>query len=301
MSAPKEARASGRRRKPRRRRMVTVLIVVVFVALLAETALVIGVFVSPKAATSLREVAASIDRGWNGDEHAPGLRTRAARWVGDGYRSWIEPLWSGPNAPAAGEEFPACVTCHQDYASTRRFSSVYMNHPLHAQLDVACATCHPQNTHPDPPRPVEKACATCHDVTDRTQCATCHPPGSLPHFYLLGAPRQQAVECSVCHPSTSFFSKIATPKVSGTFTGKDPSFCLQCHASTAGKAPTCTSCHQPGHPPDWVSRHGYEAGEAGLNDCYTCHTGTWCGTRCHSVTSTNPTGKQPLPDLGVPQ
>ena len=41
------------------------------------------------------------------------------------------------------------------------------------------------------------------------------------------------------------------------------------------------------------------AGESGLNDCYTCHTGTWCGSRCHAATSTNPFGRLPLPDAGV--
>ena len=284
----------------RRRRGMTVVIVLVFVVLVAEAALVVGVFVSPRTAATLRRAATAVDRGWNGAGGQPGFRTNAARWVSDGYRDWIEPLWSAPAPPPAGMQFSECVSCHADYAEKRKFSSVYMDHAQHAQIDVACATCHPQNTHPGPPRPAEAACETCHDVTDRETCGSCHPPGSLPHFYLLGAPRGRSVECSVCHPSSSFFGKLATPKISGVFTGKDPSFCARCHAESSGKAPTCTSCHQPPHPARWVSDHGYEAGEAGLNDCYTCHTGTWCGTRCHSVTPSNPTAKQPLPDLGVP-
>lgn len=284
----------------KRRPWVAILIALVVALLLVESAVVVGVFVSPHTEDRLRSTAASLERTWDGTDGQPGLRTRTAASLSRSYREWIEPLWAGSSQAPSQESFAECVTCHKTYATTRRFPSVYMNHPLHAEIGVACETCHPQNAHPNPARPTEKSCATCHDVTDRKTCSTCHPPGSLPHFYLLGAPKGEATDCETCHPTDSFGAHSQVPKISGSFNGSDPSFCLQCHSAQAAQGPTCTTCHQqPPHPPNWVAQHGTVAGESGLNDCYTCHTGQWCGTRCHSVTSTNPTIKQPLPSTGV--
>jgi cytochrome c553 len=272
-----------------------VLIGIVAVLFLAEIALVTAVFVSPNAAEDLRGVGTSISRGWNGAEGQPGFRTRVAQGVSRGYDEWITPLWADAKPPQSSDAFADCATCHKRYAKTRRYPSVYMNHPLHAELGVACETCHTNNTHPNPERPREDTCVACHtDVEKQGSCTTCHPPGALPHFYLLGAPRDAAVECNVCHPATSFGTRATTPKVSGTYTGDDPSSCLQCHAET-----NCASCHAESHPANWPSQHGIEAGQGGLNTCYTCHTGEWCGTRCHSVTTDAPFTKQPLPDVGV--
>jgi hypothetical protein len=283
----------------RRRHRTAALIGVVVMILLVEAALVVGVFVSPGTADRLKDVVASVDRSWNGTDTEPGLRTKTARAISDGYHEWVTPLWSEQSAPTSDPEFSECVECHKDYAKTRRFPTVYMNHPLHAEIGVACDTCHPQNVHPNPPRPQEKTCAGCHtEVQDRDGCPTCHPPGSLPHFYLLGAPRQSSTECDVCHPTGSFGSTASVPKIGGTFTGSDPTMCQKCHAPAVAKGPACLNCHQePTHPSNWVSKHGGEA--LGMNDCYTCHTGLWCTSRCHAVTFTSPLIKQPLPDLGV--
>ena len=278
----------------RRRPWMAVLIGMILVLLLLETALVVGVFASPKTAEQIQNVAASADRTWNGSEGEPGLRTRTATRLHQGYQDWIAPLYTTPVAPSGDPEFSECVDCHATYATTRRFSSVYMNHPLHAELGVACKTCHQQNTHPNPVRPEEATCEACHDTQKKDTCGSCHPPGSLPHFYLLGAPRDAAVECDVCHPTNSFDTTASVPKISGIYNGSDASTCTQCHQET-----TCIQCHQPPHPSGWVSQHGAEAGQSGLNNCYTCHTGLWCGSRCHSVTSTSPFTKQPLPDVGV--
>ena len=282
---------------PRRRRrpVIVVLIAFVVVLLLVEAAIVVGVFVSPDTGDRLREVAGKVEDTWNGTEGEPGLRTRTAERISDGYHEWIAPLWSDPETPDAEPEFTECVECHAGYAKQRKFSSVYMNHPLHAQIGVACETCHPQNVHPSPPRPTEDTCAECHvEVEQRGKCGTCHPPGSLPHFYLLGAPRKAAVQCDVCHTTESFDTTATEPLVTGTFTGEDPENCRGCHEEY-----TCASCHEPSHPSGWLDDHGMIAGESGMNDCYTCHTGNWCGSRCHAATSTNPFGRQPLPDAGV--
>jgi hypothetical protein len=170
-----------------------------------------------------------------------------------------------------------------------------MNHPLHAQIGVACEDCHTENVHPNPPHPLEKTCAECHaEVNQKDSCSFCHPPASLPHFYLLGAPKQSVVECDVCHPKNTFTLGTPTPKVYFEhLNGADKGPCLSCHQEAA-----CQSCHQPPHPPDWVSTHSRTLDLAATAACYTCHVTTWCSDRCHAVW-TNPIAQRPLPPVGV--
>lgn len=282
---------SQRRRRP----VIAILIAFVVVLLLAEAAIVVGVFVSPSTGDRLREVAGEVEDAWSGTGGEPGLRTRMAQRASDGYEDWIAPLWSDPATPAAEPTFSECTSCHEDYGKKRKFSAVYMNHPLHAEIGVACETCHPQNVHPSPPRPTEKVCAECHiEVERQGKCGTCHPPGSLPHFYLLGAPRTADVRCEVCHPTESFDAIATEPLVTGDFDGSEPGACLRCHEQF-----TCATCHEPGHPSGWASQHGPTAADQGAFPCYQCHTGLWCGSRCHAVTSGNTFLPQPLPDVGV--
>lgn len=282
--------------KGRRSRRTVVLITVIMVVLLAEGALVAAVFISPKTGERLQGVVAAADRAWSGTKNSPGIRTRVARAFHGGYENWIAPLYSSPATPKGDTEFATCVNCHADYGSKRRFMAVFMNHPLHAQLGVACGTCHTANDHPDPVHPQEKVCATCHaEVQTQGKCGFCHPPASLPHFYLLGAPRQGVVECDVCHPKQSFQETTPTPKVHITdLTGTNRQICLSCHTTS-----TCNQCHGTPHPSNWVQDHGPIVGEGTGVDCYTCHVSTWCADRCHSVTPTNPLVPRPIPTVGV--
>jgi hypothetical protein len=279
----------------RRSRTLVVVISVVMLLILGEAALVVAVFVSPSTGEHLQSVAAAADRSWNGTKHAKGVKDRLTRVVHRGYQDWVASMWTQPANPAPNGEFARCVKCHADYAQTRRFSTVYMNHPLHAELGVACSTCHQQNQHPDPMRPTEDTCKTCHaEVTTQDRCGLCHPPASLPHFYLLGAPRDRVVDCTVCHPKSSFTSTATKPLVHvGHFDGSEQGECTQCH-----QVSTCRQCHATTHPAGWISQHGAAVGED-PTPCYTCHTGEWCTSRCHAVTSTNPFVPQPLPSTGV--
>lgn len=283
---------SGRRG---RRRGLVALVVVIFIVLLVEAAVVTAVFVSPTASATLEEVAASADRAWQGTDNEPGLRARSARAARGAYEEWLVPLWRGPQAPTADPEFTACVDCHPNYARERAFT-VYMNHPLHAEIGMRCETCHPQNPHPNPPRPTEAMCADCHDeVLDQESCGSCHPPGSLPHFYLLGAPRGAVVRCDVCHPKGAFEAS-GTESLIGehVYTGGEESVCLSCHEDT-----TCAYCHAPGHPTGFIETHGETVGRNGAISCNTCHTQQWCADQCHAVTQTNPFVPRPLPTPGV--
>jgi hypothetical protein len=279
----------------RRSRGLAVLIGIVVLLVLGESALVIAVFVSPSAGDRLESVAAAADRAWSGTERRPGIAGRVSDAFHTGYRDWIEAMWSRPSTPSVKAEFTRCVKCHADYARKRRFSAVYMNHPMHAELGVACATCHQQNAHPDPVPPAEQTCETCHDeVRSQASCTLCHPPASLPHFALLGAPRDRVVECSVCHPRNAFTSTADTPLVHVEhFDGTDRSTCTQCH-----EASTCRQCHAERHPTNWTRLHGAAVGED-ATPCYRCHTGDWCASRCHAVTPTAPFVPRPLPSSGV--
>jgi hypothetical protein len=276
-----------------RSRRLLVLVTAIVVLLLAEGALVAYVLVSPSANDQLEGVAAVVQRTWEGTQGHPGVPTRIATTVHRGYQEWITPLWQAPQTPTGNPEFTACVTCHPDYAAKQRFN-VYMDHPLHAQLGMECVTCHPQNIHPNPPRPLEKTCAECHDVNQRESCGLCHPPASLPHFYLLGAPKQSVVQCDVCHPRNTFGNSHPDSKVHGTFTGVNKTQCLSCHQGT-----TCQSCHGQPHPSDWVQIHGRSTGLSGATTCTQCHTIEWCSDQCHAVTSTNALPPRPLPSVGV--
>jgi len=282
------------RKRPTR---LVVLVAAVMAVLLAEGVLVALVFVSPTAGGKLGRVVEEVSEAWTGTKDEPGIRTTVAAAFHRGYQRWIVPLWSEPRTPKGDPEFTGCVRCHPDYASKRKYSSVYMDHPLHAELGVACATCHKENLHPNPVLPDEAACATCHtEVQQRNRCGLCHPPASLPHFYLLGAPREGVVECDVCHPKKSFATTATVPRVDvGEFNGADRGRCLQCHQAT-----TCQQCHASRHPSNWVATHGEVVGWGGQVTCYSCHTNDWCADRCHSRTPTNPLVPRPLPTGGGP-
>ena len=279
----------------RRSKWLVILITVILLMLLAEAAAVVVVFVSPTASERLEGIAASADRAWNGTEDEPGLRTRTARAAHEAYVDWVVPLWNEPEPPRLAPTFTQCVECHPDYASSRNFG-VYMNHPLHAEIGLECERCHPVNPHPNPPRPTEAMCVGCHaEVDDDEACGFCHPPGSLPHFYLLGAPKNAAPRCDICHPKGAFDTRgtVALVHTDG-FTGQDERTCLSCHPETA-----CSTCHAEAHPTGWASNHGPAVSSTGISDCSSCHTTAWCSDRCHSVTTVNPFEPRPLPSAGV--
>lgn len=270
-------------------RGLAIVMSLVLLVVLAEGAIVAAVFIWPGAATRLEGVAQSVDRVWSGTEERPGIASKAGDAIEGFYRGWIRPLWASPERAAEPAEFAGCVSCHEDYAEKRRFGSVYMDHPAHAEIGVACADCHRVTAHPNPGSPEESTCAGCHqEVQEREGCGLCHPPASLPHFSMLGAPKQGPVECKTCHPKTPLPSGRAEPLVDvGSFDGSQRGDCSSCHPRT-----TCEGCHTPGHPSNWISTHGIEVGRGGSATCDACHTPTWCADRCHAV---GIDGSQPRP------
>lgn len=281
--------------KRRGNRGLAIVISLVLLLVLAEGVLVATVLIWPGAATRLEGVAGSVDRAWSGTEDEPGIAARAGDALGGFYRGWIRPLWASQERPGQPAEFAGCASCHEDYAEKRRFSSVYMNHPLHAEIGVACADCHRVTAHPNPGSPEEAVCAGCHqEVDERQGCGLCHAPASLPHFAMLGAPKQGPVDCRTCHPRTPLPSGRAERLVEvGTFDGSQPKACASCHPRTA-----CEQCHAQEHPSGWIGSHGNDVGYTGPGACYTCHTSAWCADRCHATGQVHGSVPRPLPTAG---
>ncbi len=279
----------------RTQRKIVVALVAVMVLLVAEGVVVTAVLVSPGAAEGVSRVVENVRETWEGTPDEPGVADR----IGDAgkgvYRSWIEPLWTdGPSAKGS-DDFARCVSCHPKYATSRRFSTVYMNHPVHAQLGVGCATCHTETAHPRPAIPDETTCQECHiEVTEEGGCSLCHAPASLPHFYFLGAPHEGTVRCETCHPRSVFTGTPNQRLVHVKFDGSQQATCLACHTPT-----TCKACHSVAHPANWVDRHDGLAWDSS-STCTECHTGTWCASRCHPLDSPEDYLPIPLPKPGDP-
>lgn len=265
-----------------RDRRLVLMMATIFVLVIAEGILVATVFLVPSARGGMQRAVASATEAWSGTEERPGIPVRLATSARGAYRAWIAPLWASRPTTGPPAEFADCLSCHPDYASKQRFSATYMNHPLHAQLGVACADCHEDVTHPDPLLPAERSCEGCHDEvtsTDSGDCVLCHPPGSLPHYYLLGMAREGPVTCGTCHPTATLTGTHAKPLVPERhFDGSDPELCASCHPSF-----TCERCHADRHPEDWGEIHGRSVADGGEGGCFRCHAGNWCADRCHSV------------------
>ena len=277
--------------KSKTNRGLAALITFVVLLLLAEAVLLTAVFVSPGLSGQLAQAVADAKTRWEGAPGSPGISDKIDESADRLYDKWITPLWSLGTSPRGNAEFTACVDCHNDYASRRRFSAVYMNHPLHAQVGVVCATCHTANAHPKPALPEEATCEECHqEVQQKGQCGLCHPPASLPHFYLLGEPRDTAVQCETCHRRGVYPTANDRLVHVGRFSGSPDKACKSWHSTT-----TCRACHAEQHPADWVGTHG-ATGEEGATTCYECHTGNWCASRCHPyIPSIGDFSPQPLP------
>lgn len=287
-------------RKPRRVFMLAMAIVIVFL-ILGEAALLITVFVSPGAQKSVSNKIQDLRTTWEGTSSDPGLKTRVGEDLSSFFNDQVKPLWQAPTPAADETTFARCISCHPDYQTKSRFTNVYMDHPVHAQEGIDCQTCHTMVQHPNPNTPSESVCQKCHDqVQAKNGCDFCHPPGTLPHFYLLGVPRDEAVNCDTCHRPGTFVKEGGQQLVhSGAFTGDPNTICLKCHQQAgaySSGSPPCANCHQAKHPSDWVATHGGVVSVSqDFTSCQSCHTVTWCSSRCH------PNSPQGNPKIPLPE
>lgn len=281
-------------------RNLAILIAVIVLLVLAEVGILILTSVSPTATKTLSIKAQRIRESVVGTDTKPGIVERTDTALANFYQTDIVPLWKAPLAPEPGGNisFDDCIKCHPDYRKTIRFTHVYIDHNSHT--NVTCSKCHVMNQHPSPARPAEEVCAECHDqVNEAGKCDYCHPAGTLPHFYLLGAPRDAPIDCAVCHPSNTLTATGSRQVHIGDFTGDPNTMCLQCHTddgqAAVGQPPGCKYCHSsPGHPVDWVKIHSSAA--LGLTSrCTRCHTNNWCAMRCHAAYGLSLPPLLPLP------
>ena len=288
--------------EPRRRRSTGLIVLALFiiVLLIGEAALVAFVFISPNATKTLSAKVDTLRAKWEGTKDQPGIPSRISDAADSFYRNNVTTLWKIPDPEEVSTTFAKCGTCHTDYETRSRFTHVYMNHRVHAQEGMACDSCHTSVQHPNPPRPTEAVCAECHDqVNTKGQCDFCHPAGTLPHFYLLGAPREGVVNCASCHPKNTMPQLGERLVHVGTFSGDPSNRCLQCHTKSGmdqtgtGQPTTCNTCHGQPHPSDWVKIHPEYALQS--NTCFNCHNATWCAERCHAVTELFRPPLNPLP------
>jgi hypothetical protein len=281
-------------------RNLAIVIAVVVLLVLAEVGILVVTSVSPTATKTLSVRAQRIRESVVGTETKPGIVERTDTALANFWHESIVPLWTEPTAPEPGTNisFDDCIKCHPDYRKTIRFTHVYIDHNSHT--NTTCSTCHVMNQHPSPARPAEEVCAECHDqVNEAGKCDYCHPAGTLPHFYLLGAPRDAPIDCAVCHPDNTIGNNGSRQVHIGDFTGDPNTMCLQCHADdgqeATGQPPGCKSCHQsPGHPVDWIQTHPSAALSIAVR-CAQCHTDTWCAMRCHAGFGLSQPALLPLP------
>jgi len=254
-----------------RRGPVVWLLGLLGVLLLAEVALVATVLTSENGNDSVYNAAVSTREFLFGTRGSPGAFERA----GDVGSNVVRVLTGGSRQAERGDtKFAGCISCHPDYGTDRKFSATYIDHSKHTEMGLSCAKCHIDTAHPNPVLPSEKVCATCHkEVKKKGKCDLCHPPGSLPHFYQAGFPREGPVACNTCHKQGAFSeANVPLPVV-------DPSnkpMCLTCHEQKK-----CDSCHGL-HPANWVSIHGQSVFHDGATACSGCHNVTTCATACHN-------------------
>lgn len=276
-----------------RRRTVLWVLGLLGGALLLEVALVLVVTGSSDRAGTANSAVASAREFVFGDGKSPNVVERVASVAGD-LAGEAGDVVFGDSRPRQGvgtkdpAKFAKCLSCHQDYATKVQSTASLIDHVKHAELGIGCADCHVDTAHPDPLPPSEKGCAKCHDVDSQESCDLCHLPGSLPHFYKLGIPRDGVVECDSCHPPGTFDTGGGSAPLP-TISPSDKASCTRCH-----EPQTCVDCHgasgtkggrgpQGGlgpHPPDWIQEHGPETIDNGSGGCAECHKSS-CAEGCH--------------------
>lgn len=175
---------------------------------------------------------------------------------------------------------------------------VVFDHRVHAaEYDIACQTCHHENT---TARDAVKPCGTCHGVTfdaafrkdhatainDLPSCATCH------HMTFKPAPwgheahsKEYGVECRDCHHTDTAIEPepqncadchqqqgdAAMPALKDAVHAK----CAACHEEKFARAlKGCADCHTQVPTRQELAAEGNIDVKPPYADCATCHTKT---------------------------
>ncbi len=275
-------------------RSVRWLLIAILVLVSAEIALVGIVTLSPDAREGISALMTEVATIWSGSEERPGNIELVGEAATDFRDTWLKPLWTNEPPISVDLDFIECIKCHGSYAEQVVSGSLFVGHSLHAANGIECFECHTDTAHPSPLPPSEDTCAGCHTQVARTSgsddCWFCHKPGSLNHYEKLGVPARGVVNCNACHLHDLFNDDRAPLTSIPRFDGNDAETCANCHYPS-----TCDSCHDAGHPDEWISLHGEEVTDsAGASaSCTRCHTTRWCSDSCHRSQTLG--GGEPIP------
>jgi hypothetical protein len=163
-------------------------------------------------------------------------------------------------------------------------SDLIFSHQFHAEeVGAECSDCHGQALNSvagtDDLLPVMETCYDCHD--EEMACNACHERGEepilLPRITDYSAEfnhkrhQEENISCTTCHPKIEKKDKVT----SGTHLpgGK---ICSDCHSQSYE---LLAKLKPRDHTDVWIYMHG-TAGETGSQNCYTCHTASYC-IDCH--------------------
>ncbi|MCC6796285.1 MAG: hypothetical protein IT366_14280 [Candidatus Hydrogenedentes bacterium] len=184
---------------------------------------------------------------------------------------------------------------------------VKVNHQLHAEQGLDCATCHEAQEGGKISFPTHETCSVCHDINmdqpTAEMCNKCHTRGDdygvtpletrlKPELKWSHEPHAaKEVACDKCHG--------ADPDTQGLPSGSLKPMCMDCHGKTDPKLNECSVCHnemsdkvvpmfrgqsriQHDVPAIWAHTHGSEA-RVDPKFCSMCHTEqNFCDT-CHAT------------------
>lgn len=194
-----------------------------------------------------------------------------------------DPVTAGQPTIPAGVD-PATLVARVEAPA----AALLFNHRLHAEKQIACATCHGDLSQVDlatrEQLPSMSLCLRCHDGGRRSagraseRCATCHPaqPGGLLQVNLAGGLlRPSGALRGDDHSAPDF------PRSHGRVAQSAPDYCGSCHRESY-----CLRCHNAAAKPfdlhggNYIARHAIDA-RRNQPDCSACHRQQTFCLGCH--------------------
>ncbi len=191
-----------------------------------------------------------------------------------------------------------CLECHENLFEQRGFANIFVNHRVHAALEIKCSECHEDTKHPKPKSIAKKTCVNCHEQTGvAADCGICHAPGSILSDEII--PKEKTREFlagSAAAVNSIMPTSFGSPDPKW-LTGERDAPCRKCH-----EVPNfCNRCHLVFHNriSNWKQVHGPRLlrQEYIMNACWTCHNATWCAGTCHANLLKRRESFRPLPHI----
>jgi len=172
-------------------------------------------------------------------------------------------------------------------------SDLIFSHKYHSvEAEAECSACHENaetsTSGKDDLLPEMETCYNCHD--EDMDCASCHKqpddPIILPRIETFSLKFnhklhfENEISCTICHAGIQ-----SKDQVESQMHLPDMDGCMSCHVTPETIA-GCYACHETSdllkpadHEVAWMKNHGM-VGEAGSENCNSCHTDNYC-VDCH--------------------